>query len=60
MSISRRQFVSTSSLSIAALGLGRLPGLAQAPAQAPPVTTFEEIRRGVGFFTGTGGTIGTW
>ena len=35
MSISRRQFVSTSSLTIAALGLGRLPGFAQAPAQAP-------------------------
>jgi glyoxylase-like metal-dependent hydrolase (beta-lactamase superfamily II) len=60
VSISRRQFVSTSSLSIAALGLGRLPGLAQAPAQAPapPVTKFEEIRRGVGYFTGSGGTIG--
>ncbi len=32
----------------------------QAPAQpaAPPVTRFEELRRGVGMFIGTGGTIG--
>ena len=32
----------------------------QAPAQpaAPPVTRFEEIRRGVGMFIGQGGTIG--
>lgn len=63
MTISRRQFVSASSLSVAALGLARLPMLAQAGGQAPaapapPVTKFEEIRRGVGFFTGTGGTIG--
>ena len=64
MSISRRQFVSRSTLSVAALGLGRLPGYAQAPAapqpaaQTPPVTKSEEIRRGVGYFTGNGGTIG--
>lgn len=34
--------------------------LLQAPAQpaAPPVTKFEEIRRGVGIFIGQGGTIG--
>jgi cyclase len=58
VTISRRQFVSASSLSVAAIGLSRLPGFAQTPAaQAPPVTRFEEIRRGVGFFTGTGGTI---
>jgi cyclase len=33
---------------------------AQAPAQpaAPPVTRFEELRRGVGMFIGQGGTIG--
>jgi glyoxylase-like metal-dependent hydrolase (beta-lactamase superfamily II) len=35
-----------------AFGLGR-----QAPA-APPVTRFEELRRGVGMFIGQGGTIG--
>jgi len=63
VTISRRRFVSASSLSVAAIGLARLPLLgqtgAQAPtAQAPPVTKFEDIRRGVGFFTGNGGTIG--
>ena len=58
MSISRRQFVSTSTMSVAALGLSRLPILGQAPAAQPPVTKFEEIRRGVGYFTGSGGTIG--
>jgi len=61
--VSRRQFVSISSMSIAAVGLARLPVFGQsggqAPAaQAPPITRFEEIRRGVGFFTGNGGTIG--
>jgi len=59
VTISRRQFVSTSSLSLAALGLSPLVLRAQTPAaQAPAVTKFEEIRRGVGYFTGTGGTIG--
>jgi cyclase len=67
LSVSRRRFVSTSSLSVAALGLSRvgLFGQQQQPAgqpaatpQAPPVTKFEDIRRGVGFFTGSGGTIG--
>lgn len=63
MPISRRQFVSASSMSVAAIGLARLPVFGQAggqapAAQAPPVTKFEEIRRGVGFFTGNGGTIG--
>jgi cyclase len=59
VSLTRRQFVSASSLSVAAIGLARVPLLAQAPAaQAPPVTKFEEIRRGVGLFSGRGGTIG--
>ena len=61
VSINRRQFVTTSAMSVAALGLGRVPAGAQAGAQAPaapPVTKFEEIRRGVGYFTGNGGTIG--
>jgi glyoxylase-like metal-dependent hydrolase (beta-lactamase superfamily II) len=34
-----------------------LPAWAQQPA-TPPVTTFTEIRRGAGYFTGQGGTIG--
>ena len=61
MSVNRREFVSTSVLSLAGLGLSR-PFAAQAPAQPaapqPPVTKFEEIRRGVGYFSGNGGTIG--
>jgi cyclase len=61
--ISRRQFVSASSMSVAAIGLARLPVFGQAGGQAPaaqalPVTKFEEIRRGVGYITGNGGTIG--
>lgn len=46
-------------MSLGAIGIARLPIAAQTPAaQAPPVTKFEDIRRGVGIFTGTGGTIG--
>ena len=60
MSISRRQFVSVSLVLAGGVrAVGRLPLGAQAPApQAPPVTRFEEIRRGVGYFAGNGGTIG--
>jgi cyclase len=58
VSMNRRQFVTTSSMSFAALGLARSGLLAQTAAQAPPVTKFEEIRRGVGIFSGSGGTIG--
>lgn len=59
MKMSRRQFVSVSSASLAAFGAARVPLLGQTPAaQAPPATRFEEIRRGVGMFIGTGGTIG--
>lgn len=57
--MNRRHFVATSTAAAAGAVLGRLPLGAQAPAaQAPPVTTFNEIRRGVGYFTGQGGTIG--
>lgn len=61
MTMNRRQFLTRSSLSIAGVGLVRVPGLhgaVQPASQAPPVTRFEEIRRGVGYFVGTGGTIG--
>jgi glyoxylase-like metal-dependent hydrolase (beta-lactamase superfamily II) len=60
--MTRRRFLSASSLSLGAVGIARLPlfaqTAAQAPAQAPPTTKFEEIRRGVGIFSGSGGTIG--
>jgi cyclase len=68
VAITRRQFVSISSLSVAAVGFARVPLGSQAtqtkPLQTPttppppPTTRFEEIRRGVGFFSGNGGTIG--
>jgi glyoxylase-like metal-dependent hydrolase (beta-lactamase superfamily II) len=72
--MNRRQFLSTSSAGVAALALGRSTwayaegfggptsaegfGGQAAAAQAPPVTRFEELRRGVGMFIGNGGTIG--
>jgi cyclase len=57
--MNRRHFVASSTAAAAGIVLGRLPLGAQAPAaQAPPVTTFTELRRGVGYFTGQGGTIG--
>jgi cyclase len=59
MSMTRRRFLSTSSMSLGAIGVVRFPLAAQTPAaQTPPVTKFEELRRGVGIFTGSGGTIG--
>lgn len=58
MSISRRQFVSASTLSIAAAWARPLLAQQAAAPPAPPTTKFEEIRRGVGMFTATGGTIG--
>ncbi|MDP1570959.1 MAG: MBL fold metallo-hydrolase [Vicinamibacterales bacterium] len=56
MSLTRRDFLATSSVAIAGLAVSRLPAWAQ-PA-APLVTAFTEVRRGVGMFTATGGTIG--
>jgi len=70
MSLSRRRFLTSSSLAIAAssLDLSRLfaqaaqGAPAQAPAQgaapAPPQTAFTAIRESIGYFTGQGGTIG--
>jgi len=56
--MNRRQFVTSSSLGLAGLAVGRRVW-AQAPAaQAPPETKFEDLRRGVGMFIGSGGTIG--
>ena len=65
MSLNRLEFVTRSVLSFGAIGVPRGSAVAQAGAPAPaaaaqaaPVTKFEEIRRGVGYFTGNGGTIG--
>ena len=66
MPISRRDFLATSAVALGAGVLGR-PALARAwqqppaaPAQQMPAwaPVFTEIRRGAGFFTGRGGTIG--
>lgn len=54
--MNRRSFISTTSVGVAGLVLAG-DTFAQA-AQAPPVTRFEELRRGVGMFIGQGGTIG--
>jgi glyoxylase-like metal-dependent hydrolase (beta-lactamase superfamily II) len=59
--LTRRNFLSVSSLALAGVTAGRASVSGQAPAgapQTPPVTKFEEIRRGVGIFSGNGGTIG--
>ena len=58
MHLNRRHFLTTSSFALAGVALGRVPLIAQGPPQAPPATTFTDIRRNVGFFTGQGGTIG--
>jgi glyoxylase-like metal-dependent hydrolase (beta-lactamase superfamily II) len=58
VSISRRQFVSASTLSIAAAWARPLLAQQAGAPPAPAATKFEEIRRGVGMFTATGGTIG--
>lgn len=57
MSVTRRDFLATSASTLA---LGLAPGrlLAQPAAPAPPVTSFTDLRRGVGIFKGSGGTIG--
>ena len=58
MSVTRRDFFATSASTLA-LGLAQTRLFAQpaAPA-APPVTSFTDLRRGVGIFKGSGGTIG--
>ena len=58
MTFNRRDFLTTSSLALAGAALARVPLLGQPAQQAPPQTTFKDIRRNVGFFTGQGGTIG--
>ena len=55
--MNRRIFLTHSAAGVAGLVWSRGVTLAQQPA-APPVTRFEELRRGVGMFIGQGGTIG--
>lgn len=58
MHYTRRAFLTTSASTLA-LGLGPARLVAQPAAPpAPPVTSFTDLRRGVGVFKGTGGTIG--
>lgn len=57
MPVTRRTFLSTTASTLA-LGLGPARAFAQPAAAAPPVTSFAELRRGVGMFLGSGGTIG--
>jgi glyoxylase-like metal-dependent hydrolase (beta-lactamase superfamily II) len=60
MPVSRRDFVATSSLAVAAglFGRGQLFAQQPAPAQPPTVPAFAPIRRNVGTFTARGGTMG--
>jgi cyclase len=59
MAVNRRQFIATSSLvaAVSAVDLRALLASAQQSAQAPQ-TAFAPIRGTVGYFTGSGGTIG--
>lgn len=56
MVLTRRAFLATSTALAAGLGPRRAWG--QPAAQAPPATSFIDLRGGVGMFTGSGGTIG--
>jgi glyoxylase-like metal-dependent hydrolase (beta-lactamase superfamily II) len=63
VTFTRRHFLQTSGYAVAGTALLRVPLGAQgtqAPAQPAPVvaTSFDDVRRNVGIFTGRGGTIG--
>lgn len=59
MSLSRRRFLTSSTLLVTASALDLRALFAQASAaQAPPATAFTPVRGTVGYFTGQGGTIG--
>ena len=58
MTFSRRAFLASSAATLA-VGFGPARLFAQPAARAArPVTSFKDLRRGVGMFIGTGGTIG--
>lgn len=63
MSVSRREFLNSSSLALAGAAFARVPLIGQTPQTAPPAAPaatpkFEDVRRNVGIFTARGGTIG--
>ena len=58
MPLNRRQFLATASAAFASSALDPRTLLVQAGGQAVPDTAFTPLRRGVGIFSGQGGTIG--
>jgi cyclase len=60
VTFTRRQFIYSSAYAAAGGALLRLPAYGQTPPQptATVPTSFEDLRRNVGIFTGRGGTIG--
>lgn len=56
--MNRRRFLAASSGAVVAGALRGAPMAALARIQAPAATDFKDRRRGVGLFTGRGGTIG--
>lgn len=58
MSLSRREFIATSSLALTAGALRPASLLGQQTPAAPIVPTFDAVRGNVGTFTARGGTIG--
>jgi glyoxylase-like metal-dependent hydrolase (beta-lactamase superfamily II) len=58
MPLNRREFFAVASGAFASIPAARLLARAQQPVTPPPATAFADVRRGVGTFTGQGGTIG--
>jgi glyoxylase-like metal-dependent hydrolase (beta-lactamase superfamily II) len=58
MTVTRRDFLTSSASALALGAAGRRAWAQSAAAQAPPVTSFTDLRRGAGIFKGAGGTIG--
>ena len=58
MPVTRRDFLATSASTLAFGVSPARPWAQPAAPAAPPVTSFTDLRRGVGIFKGSGGTIG--
>jgi cyclase len=58
MTYTRRDLLRMTAVTVTATGIGRSLAWSQQPPAAPPVTTFADLRRNIGIFTGRGGTIG--